>query len=69
VPRTTTVRSREEFFAAFGVAKETDELSTIVAKVEAVGPSGYVTDLSLLENRYQFARYLRSIPAQAAPRA
>ena len=30
-----------------------------VAKVDAVGPSGYVTDLSLLENRYQFARYLK----------
>jgi hypothetical protein len=31
-----------------------------VAKVEAVGPSAYVTDLSLLENRFQFQRYLRS---------
>lgn len=68
VPRTTTVRSQEEFFAAFGVAKEMDELTTIVAKVEAVGPSGYVTDLSLLENRYQFARYLRSVQAEPAPR-
>jgi hypothetical protein len=28
--------------------------------VEAVGPSGYVTDLSLLENRFQFQRCLRS---------
>src|SRR5262245_30564237 len=69
VPRTATVRAREEFFAAFGVAKEMDELSTIVAKVEAVGPSGYVTDLSLLENRYQFAGYLRSAVAEPAPRA
>ena len=69
VPRTTTVRSREEFFAAFGVAKQTEELSTVVAKVEAVGPSAYVTDLSLLENRYQFARYLRSVRAEPAPRA
>ena len=32
-----------------------------VAKVEAVGPSGYVTDLSLLENRYQFQRYLKDV--------
>ena len=38
-----------------------NELTTIVAKVEAVGPSGYVTDLSLLENRYQFQRYLRTL--------
>lgn len=36
------------------------DLTTIVAKAEAVGPSGYVTDLSLLENRFQFARSLRS---------
>src|SRR5262247_3910153 len=69
VPRTATVGTLDDFTRVFGLAKEMDELSTIVAKVEAVGPSGYVTDLSLLENRYQFARYLRSIPAQAAPRA
>ena len=60
VPRTTTVRGVEELFTAFGLAKEANELSLIVAKVEAVGPSGYVTDLALLENRYQFARYLQS---------
>jgi len=36
------------------------DLTTIVAKVEAVGPSAYVTDLSLLENRFQFSRSLRS---------
>jgi hypothetical protein len=29
-----------------------------VAKVEAVGPSGYVTDLALLENRFQFQRHI-----------
>jgi hypothetical protein len=27
---------------------------------EAVGPAGAVADLSLLENRFQFRRYLRS---------
>jgi len=36
-------------------------LTTIVAKVEASGPAKYVTDLSLLENRFQFSRYLRSL--------
>ena len=48
-----------EFTNAFRGALAGNELTTIVAKVEAVGPSGYVTDLSLLENRYQFQRYLR----------
>lgn len=59
VPRTATVRTLEEFRAAFDHAMAAHELTTIVAKVEAVGPSAFVTDLSLLENRYQFQRYLR----------
>jgi sulfopyruvate decarboxylase subunit beta len=59
IERTSTVRTIDEFRAAFADALATDDLTTIVAKVEAVGPSGYVTDLSLLENRYQFQRYLR----------
>jgi sulfopyruvate decarboxylase subunit beta len=58
VPRSMTVTSLEDFRAAFVAALQARELSTIVAKVEAVGPSGYVTDLALLENRYQFQRYL-----------
>jgi sulfopyruvate decarboxylase subunit beta len=59
VPRTATVRTIEEFRAAFLAAAAANDLTTIVAKVEAVGPSGYVTELSLLENRYQFQRYLQ----------
>ena len=59
VPLTTTVRTLDEFTAAFTQALAARELTTLVAKVDAVGPSGYVTDLSLLENRYQFQRYLR----------
>ena len=59
VPRTETVVTLDEFRRAFDEALAAKDLSTIVAKVEAVGPSGYVTDLSLLENRYQFQRYLR----------
>jgi sulfopyruvate decarboxylase subunit beta len=59
VPRTVTVRTLDEFTTAFAGALAAKELTTIVAKVEAVGPSGYVTDLALLENRYQFQRYLQ----------
>jgi sulfopyruvate decarboxylase subunit beta len=59
VPRTATVRDLDAFAAAFREALAARELTTLVAKVEAVGPSGYVTDLSLLENRYQFQRHLR----------
>jgi sulfopyruvate decarboxylase subunit beta len=59
IGRASTVTTLDDFRAAFDDALATDDLTTIVAKVEAVGPSGYVTDLSLLENRYQFQRYLR----------
>jgi sulfopyruvate decarboxylase subunit beta len=58
VPRTDTVRTVEEFTRAFAAALSASELTTLVAKVEAVGPSKYVTDLSLLENRFEFQRYL-----------
>lgn len=59
VPNTSTVRTIDEFSAAFSTALAANELTTLVAKVEAVGPAAFVTDLSLLENRYQFQRYLR----------
>ena len=60
VPRTATVTTLDAFARAFDEALGAGDLTTIVAKVEAVGPSAYVTDLSLLENRFQFARCLRS---------
>jgi sulfopyruvate decarboxylase subunit beta len=58
VPRTATVRTLAEFTRAFEEALAAGDLTTIVAKVEAIGPSKYVTDLSLLENRFEFQRYL-----------
>lgn len=58
VPHTATVETLDEFRTAFEEALAADELTTIVAKVEAKGPKGFVTDLGLLENRFQFARYL-----------
>ena len=60
VPRTATVRTLDDFTRAFQQALDARDLTTIVAKVEAVGPSGYVTDLSLLENRFEFQRHLRT---------
>ncbi len=58
VPRTLTVDTVDTFAEAFREACHADELTTLVAKVEPIGPSGYVTDLSLLENRFQFQRWL-----------
>ncbi len=58
VHRTTTLGTIDEFKVAFNEALHADELSTIVAKVKAEGPAKFVTDLSLLENRFQFKRWL-----------
>ena len=66
VPRTATARTLDEFTRAFDEALAAGQLTTIVAKVEAVGPSAYVTGLSLLENRFEFQKYLKST---RAPRA
>ena len=60
VPRTERVSTLDAFTRAFDEALGAGDLTTIVAKVEAVGPSAFVTDLGLLENRFQFARHLRS---------
>jgi len=61
VPRTLTVRTCDTFKAALTDAMRGGELTTIIAKVEATGPSGYITDLSLLENRFQFRRYIQGL--------
>ena len=58
VPNTATVRTVETFVPAFAAALAAGDLATLVAKVEAVGPKGFVTDLSLLENRFEFQRHL-----------
>jgi len=62
VPRTATVERLEDFVAEFRGALAANDLTTLVAKVEAVGPAGFLTDLGLLENRFQFARCLRDWP-------
>ena len=59
VPRTATVHTVDELKAAVADARAANDLTTIVAKVDAVGPAGFVTDLGLLENRFQFQRHLR----------
>jgi sulfopyruvate decarboxylase subunit beta len=61
IPRVNTLRTVESFRAAVTEAIKGNELTTIIAKVEAKGPSVYVTNLSLLENRFQFRRYIQSL--------
>jgi sulfopyruvate decarboxylase subunit beta len=49
----------ENFKSAVLDAMQGRDLTTIIAKVEAKGPAAYVTDLSLLENRFQFRRHIQ----------
>lgn len=48
-----------DFVGAVADAFERDELSVIVAKVEAVGPDHFGMDLKLPENAFNFERYIR----------
>lgn len=64
IARTKTVHRIEEFKDVFDDALKANDLTSIVAKVEAVGPKGYVTELALLENRFQFKRYIEKLNAK-----
>jgi sulfopyruvate decarboxylase subunit beta len=68
VPRTATVRTCDQLAAALQDAVAARDLTTLVAKVEATGPARFVTDLSLLENRFQFQRHLREIRSEGVSR-
>ena len=61
IPLAITVRDVNGFKAAVRHAIQSGELTTIIAKVEATGPAGYITDLPLLENRFQFRRHIESL--------
>jgi sulfopyruvate decarboxylase subunit beta len=66
VPVVARADTVEAFAAAFTEALAGSDLTTIVAKVEAVGPKSFHMDLPLLENRFQFWRHCRSLAARAA---
>lgn len=63
VPRTARVDAPEALAAALDEAIAANTLTTIVARVDAhyeppAGTAGFVTGLTLLENRFEFAREL-----------
>ena len=67
IPRTATAHDVDGFVAAFTEARASAELTTLVAKVDAHyepprHTRGFVTELGLLENRFQFARHLQGRP-------
>jgi sulfopyruvate decarboxylase subunit beta len=59
VPNVASVSTPMDFVGAVADAFDRDELSVVVAKVEAVGPDHFGMDLKLPENAFQFERYIR----------
>jgi sulfopyruvate decarboxylase subunit beta len=66
VPNVRRADTVESFKTAFDEAFGEGELTTIVAKVEAVGPKSFHMDLPMLENRFQFVRYCRALAARSS---
>lgn len=58
VKHSTLASTPFDFIEAVADAFERDELSVIVAKVEAVGPDHFGMDLQLPENAFRFRRFI-----------
>jgi sulfopyruvate decarboxylase subunit beta len=58
-PNVYAVSDLYKFMEAAAEAFERNGMSTIVARVEAVGPDHYGMDLKLPENAFRFERYIR----------
>ena len=68
IPAVLRADAIDEFRTAVRGALAGEELTTIVAKVEAVGPTSFHMDLPLLENRFQFRRHIRALASRSLPR-
>ena len=58
-PHVDAVNNMYDFMEAAADAFDRNDLSVIVAKVEAVGPDHFGMDLKLPENAIRFERYIR----------
>ena len=58
-PKVYEVSNLYQFMEAAAEAFESQVMSTVVARVEAVGPDHYGMDLKLPENAFRFERYIR----------
>src|SRR5580765_1671925 len=62
IPRALTVRQLGDFSTAARSAIARHELSVVVAKVDEVGPKSFHMDIHMLENRFEFPRWLQGLP-------
>ena len=65
VPSVMEANTPESLKAALRQALSGNTLTTIVSKVEAIGPKSFHMDLPLLENRFQFKRCLEAMQRQS----
>ena len=65
VPSVMEANTPESLKAAVTEALSGNTLTTIVSKVEAIGPKTFHMDLPLLENRFQFKRSLEAMQRQS----
>jgi sulfopyruvate decarboxylase subunit beta len=65
VPAVMEANTPASLKASVEDALASNTLTTIVSKVEAVGPKSFHMDLPLLENRFQFMRCLQAMRRQA----
>src|SRR5712664_151089 len=65
VPRVMEADTIEIFKESVTQALKSNTLTTIVSKVEAIGPKTFHMDLPLLENRFQFWRCLEAMRKQS----
>lgn len=61
ISRATQVNSPDALRAAVREGLHADELACVVAKVKPIGPKSFHMDVSLLENRFEFARYFKNL--------
>jgi len=61
IPTVVRADTADSFTSAVKTAITGPELTTIVAKVAAIGPKSFHMDLALLENRFAFSRYVRGL--------
>src|SRR5437588_3007789 len=64
VPNVLKADTIESLTTGVKNALASNTLTTIISKVEAIGPKAFHMDLPLLENRFQFMRYLEALQKQ-----
>src|SRR5579885_1988181 len=65
VPVVREANTLESLRESEQAALASNTLTTIISKVEAIGPKSFHMDLPLLENRFQFKRALEALQKQA----